>query len=42
MRTAKLFFDRSLLSNCAQVGGDKYIKAMKTALPRIPFIAQAE
>lgn len=24
---------------CAQVGGDKYIKALKTALPRIPLIA---
>ena len=24
---------------CAQVGGDKYIKALKTALPQIPLIA---
>jgi len=24
---------------CAQVGGDKYIKALKTALPEIPLIA---
>lgn len=24
---------------CAQVGGDKYIKAIKTALPQIPLIA---
>ena len=24
---------------CAQVGGDKYIKALKTALPQIPIIA---
>jgi len=24
---------------CAQVGGDKYIKALKTALPQIPLVA---
>ena len=24
---------------CAQVGGDKYIKAVKTSLPQIPLIA---
>jgi 2-dehydro-3-deoxyphosphogluconate aldolase/(4S)-4-hydroxy-2-oxoglutarate aldolase len=24
---------------CAQVGGDKYIKALKTALPQVPLIA---
>src|SRR5580658_7622064 len=24
---------------CAQIGGDKYIKALKTALPQIPLIA---
>jgi 2-dehydro-3-deoxyphosphogluconate aldolase/(4S)-4-hydroxy-2-oxoglutarate aldolase len=24
---------------CGQVGGDKYIKALKTALPQIPLIA---